>query len=415
MANITKEFVFEDSPQTLADGTQVLLLRDAIQRWEVCWPAGGQVYYFNFLILYEFPLSRFLLVQYGPCWPESTAKRWFKVQEAIWTSDALPQGEFIEAAEAYDAFRRYWPDQPLPVSLQVYAKSVPPPEPPTDDAAPLRPLEHWSRSKKLRADLMIPAQAAATLSWASALILSLWRFNQLARMWSADEPFPNGVLLQTLSDSLYGRYPNSSGEDPNGAKANKWLDVRELPWPEHLEDAGKCVEVIAELLEPPLRCLQFRFLPVGSVHRPSRTELAVAYHELKSRSIALDECLEHLEHHLNRADRFEELQLREEEWLAEHPDDAQSGKKSGQERCRPADLRALESWRYALDNMNTTDAPPARTVYAWLKEHGYQHIYGKLPFPKFLSWQRYMNRAKDIIRKTGYDPLTGEHFTPGER
>jgi hypothetical protein len=401
MTNITKEFVFEDSPVRLRDGTEFVPLRDALARFKKGWSTQEGMESFRFLILYELPRGHFILAEYTPCTKQVEHRGALRRRCEIWKAPNTPRAEAIEHAEAYDLFNLHWSEHELPEVLKAFETSLPPA--PAADTVSARPLEYW---EKLRPPLQVdlPAHLAARLEYAVAMFFGLWRFKQLLRMWTDVQVFPNLTLMESLTSQLLGAYPVDPNHWPKGKKPPKTVNIKDLPWPEHLSDVGTCLGVIRQFFAGAMRCFACRLLPPDAPSRPSWDELHIAIAELRSLAGPLEQVLPHLEQSIALAENLEEMRLRESEYRALRGQTAEIGRVANAEPCRPSDLRAYASWLYALDNLPPDDIRPS-DAYRWLKENGCGPEGLDYVLPEYESWRRQVNRVRQSIKLTGFDPL----------
>jgi hypothetical protein len=406
MTPFKKQFAFEDKKAKLIDGTEFLPLRDAIRRWYTARGNGPQIWNYDFEILYELPRCQFLLVEYGPCDPELKWQGWFRRRSLIWEADSTPHAGFLDPALAYDLFLAKFPEEELPESLRQFEEEYPAEYQPlsVDCEEAVRPLEYWVKQRQLRTTVAMPAKFATTHEGAVTIYLALLRFRQLARLWRHGGAFPNYVSLERITEYLCGNYVIANGVSSAESENVKRARLPKLGWPEGLEEVGQCLAGIAEFMEPPLRCLQFRMLPSTSPHRPTPTELQIAQDDLRARMPYLEKCLDVLGELLNDADIVEEMQLREKEWAAASLEHCKEVERPN-DRFRMCDFRAYRAYRYALANMRAKAEPSDKDVYEWLKQYGCEWYYPGEELPKYETWVRYRDYARSAIKRTKHDPL----------
>jgi|GEM_PF-3540892 len=405
MAELLKEFAFEEFELELKDGTRFSPLRDAISRNSKGWSTQAGMDVYRFLIVYELPRSQFILAEYSPCTKQIERRGAFRRKVEFWEAPHPPRAEPIELAEAYNLFIVHWPEQPLPEPLKVFEASLPLVDAPANTS--VRPLEYWSKPH-LPIRLTVPAHVAATLDNAASLFIALLRFNQLLRMWTDIQVFPNLTLLHSLTGQLLGVYPVDPKHWPEGKKMPKAVTILDLPWPEHLQDVKRCLEGVRLALAEPLWCFACRMLPADSPYRPSWDELEIAIAELRSRANPLEQLLGYLEQSIGFAEMIEEMRLRDAEHEALHGDPVDRRRAGDQEPYRPSDLKVYATWRYALASMQVGDKSIRPSdAYKWLTEYGCGAEFGDYQLPEYENWRRQLNRVRNFIKRTGYDPLGG--------
>lgn len=374
MTVLKQRYHFESLPSRMNDGRMIVVLDEAVQRWEVMLPSRVMN------LLYELKSGEYIGAKYGPCTEVATQQGWLS-SETMLTAPLPPE---IDRALPEQAFRFLiaWQLSP-PDSLKRFLH-----DPPRDP----RPLEYWSRLREwepFKSEFARRPEVSAESY--RTLHAALSRLVELLPTWDVLQPFPDEAALQTASYTIL-RYQSNS--DPHWFLQERFQRTESNDEPEEpspLDHLKITMSLLGSRIHPALAAYQARLLPADSQHRPSREEQVRAAEELKDRLPYLEQLLSTIESELEEADEtMPEPQDELGEAEADEPA-AFQGRAPG-----PADFRALEAYNYAHRNM--IDAPDEanlhRQIYAWLAEHGCGPELADYKLPKFDTWQRQKNRAE---------------------